>query len=218
MHPAFPVNDCGNSVPTNFKLAAKISANNSASRESPDFDHLFVAQFGAWVIGAASDIWHYKCGQISALSFSAFSHLIGGIFLGCSKPKMGRIATKSIVAAMAHAKVVWNWTIGKFPSQSVRSITSGASVSVSAISANGGFSPRPAFVWPLFINIIPKPSHGLFECELSESHKKENDRQPGSKVRKLSAATRSAVVKLFEFTIFCAATLRPSPLMAERLK
>jgi len=101
-----------------------------------------------------SDLMHIHFVKLSHRLAFAFWWIVSSFLVAvqivirfCSKPKMLRVNANPIVASVQHAKAIWNWTIGKYPSNpmSRNGFTIEFPFSVSSICTST--PPLPAFVY-----------------------------------------------------------------------
>lgn len=104
----------------------------------------------------------FKIPMASAMGgiVSAFCDLVAVVVRCCPNPKMGRVTTRRIIAAVQHVSTFWDRTVNSLEGNAMGSDLAAVLVAYDSVALLvQGAAPRPAFVNCAF-NVIPKEAIG----------------------------------------------------------
>lgn len=139
MLPSFAANDLMNSSLAYAKLLPSLALAHSACNEGSNFANVTLGQLG---ISIVFTFW----GKIARVA--SFRKTILHIFFLGAEKKVGRIATRRVVACVANLYACWDWAVDQRPSHAMRFLLSATNppIACGVVSA----SPYPAIpLWAL---------------------------------------------------------------------
>lgn len=143
----------------NPDISGNTSAGPSIRTQPTNQMDKFVVQFGARMRRA---LWYL-------LTAASFAHHVLAVVSFSAKEQMGRIYAGSVIAAMADAKAVRNWSVGDLPSDAVGTSSPAIITLVDLAVARGRSTAEP---FPAVIDICLRnvPSKSLGEWDTMIKH------------------------------------------------